>query len=251
MTVCKLYADSDVGPDDPLTPTQEKFLDHWCRMMDLVEEMTGKEPEIRMEKPYRQPGQFKLPESIRERLRTAHVQILESSIDLLRDASVKGMKFDGLKVFSKINEMAMEEGEDDLLIPEGKLEDIINNMVRTDDEERRRQAYEEMDQHHLRRGGEKIRLPEAQILHLPRIPKEDWRCWTKEDVLDWIKFFIPLKAHRELIEVQHFTGKELDKFLKSERKWVEAGWPFGLYIRIRSHFNRVVNRNNRFPYLFS
>ncbi|EGT51890.1 hypothetical protein CAEBREN_18253 [Caenorhabditis brenneri] len=252
MTVCKLFTESDVGPDGPFTPAQDKFLDHWIRMMDLVEEMTEEEPEIRMEKPHRQPGQFKLPENIRERLRTVHVQVLESSIDLLRDALVKGMKFDGLKVFSEINELVnkdMEMEEDDFLLPEGELEDAINIIVRTDDEIRRRKAYEEMDRHHLRTGREKIQLPEAQILHLPRIPREDWRCWTKEDVLDWIKYFIPLQAHRELIEVQHFTGKQLDKFLKSEQEWVEAGWPFGLYIRIRSHFNRVVNRYYRFPYL--
>ncbi|EGT51895.1 hypothetical protein CAEBREN_21193 [Caenorhabditis brenneri] len=68
------------------------------------------------------------------------------------------------------------------------------------------------------------------------------------DVINWVKQFIFNEQHLYLIEYNAFNGTRLLEFLDSDTQWKTSNWPFGLFIQLKIHMNRVINESNGHKY---
>ncbi|EGT51893.1 hypothetical protein CAEBREN_13893 [Caenorhabditis brenneri] len=223
----------------------EKLLDKMQKLAESIRKMVPPPPPPVF---HYQPGDFQLPRTIRENLSAQEIQILEACINVLRNAMINGMQFPGYRAIQDmVNNVRFCSRFDDELLQQGRLTELVEMSVKTDDYKRRLAEYQEAAHRRWlvgRRRSKTLRLPESTIFHAPHIPKDDYELWTEEDIRDWVKLFIHKKEHLDMIESQQFTGFSLQLFLNSRREWKDNNWPFGLYIQLKSHFNRVANKRN-------
>ncbi|CAL2039565.1 unnamed protein product [Caenorhabditis brenneri] len=235
---------SEAAPEATKDLGLERFFDDVQKLAERAEE-----PVEPPQKPHRLPGQFKLADHIRERLSCREVQVIEASMDHLRKSIVEGTDFPLIWELQKMIDAARSKGQTDELLPEGELIEAVEKIVESDEYKKRTVDYlanlRERDQRAPVRYQEKaFREPEARDLYVPYISKTDYDMWTEKDVHDWIRHFVHNQEHRDLIDVRRFDGPCLYSFLDSNTEWKAAGWPFGLFVRVKGHFNRVVNGDN-------
>lgn len=92
------------------------------------------------------------------------------------------------------------------------------------------------------------KFPESEELILPRPGWNNARRWSEADVIFWIEKIIKNRDHVEMLRKKQFNGHKLYFLLKSSYTWREEGIPFGVYIQMKSHMNRVVNNYLGYAY---
>ncbi|CAL2039567.1 unnamed protein product [Caenorhabditis brenneri] len=85
------------------------------------------------------------------------------------------------------------------------------------------------------------REPESETLYLPRDDYKNWRHWKERHVMRWANKFIPDQSQLEIIHARNFTGRSLYDFLESDFEWKEVEMPFGIFVQLKTHLNRVIN----------
>ncbi|CAL2039560.1 unnamed protein product [Caenorhabditis brenneri] len=191
---------------------------------------------------------FRLPEHIRARTCVFQAAFIEGYVDWTRVKLQKGW------------ERAFPDRQ--------TLQRKITEAIELGDEHARRwEDLEEIDEEELRfyvwkhqNGGRTMgnyeerqprQLPESSKLHVPQFGFNNWKEWTKEDVMKWAKKFITNQDYLDLIECQQHDGSALSRFLSSESQWKDKKWPFGLFVTVKGHMNRVMNSTNGVSYEFN
>uniref|UniRef100_A0A1I7UXB1 Uncharacterized protein n=1 Tax=Caenorhabditis tropicalis TaxID=1561998 RepID=A0A1I7UXB1_9PELO len=75
---------------------------------------------------------------------------------------------------------------------------------------------------------------------IEKIKRKWWRM--KRDIEEWVEKFIEDEDNLQLIIEKQFNGQSLSEFLNNEGH----GMPLGIFIQLKSNFNRVVNEFNGF-----
>ncbi|CAL2039562.1 unnamed protein product [Caenorhabditis brenneri] len=194
---------------------------------------------------------FLFPEPIRQMLTPLERYVYE--------AVVNNYMLDSVRTNKVIDTQVLQEKLDEVLIIHEVefLGDVIiqreDGLEEDEDIERfiRHEDYHRLMDRITRAYNETIerkREPESPNLYTPNERRNNWKTWDEGDVMNWVKQFIPNDQHLYLIEYNAFNGTRLLKFLDSETDWKTANWPFGLFIQIKIHMNRVINESNGHKY---
>ncbi|KAF1756781.1 hypothetical protein GCK72_013235 [Caenorhabditis remanei] len=92
------------------------------------------------------------------------------------------------------------------------------------------------------------KLPESEELHLPYSVDSAWYRWSEYDVMDWASKFIRSNGNTQLLKNLEMDGLKLKSFLSKRNQWARVGMPYGMYIQLKGHFNRVLNYVSGFSY---
>ncbi|EGT51643.1 hypothetical protein CAEBREN_08740 [Caenorhabditis brenneri] len=171
---------------------------------------------------------FRLPEHIRARTCVFQAAFIEGYVDWTRVKLQKGWEraFPDRQTLQRKIAEAMEFGDEHARRWE--------NLEEVDEEELRFYVWK-----HQNGGRTMGNYGERQPRQL------------KEDVMKWAKKFITNQDYLDLIECQQHDGSALFRFLSSESQWKDKKWPFGLFVTVKSHMNRVMNSTNGVSYEFN
>lgn len=184
---------------------------------------------------------FRLPEHIRARTCMFEAAFIEGFVDCTRVKLQKGWE-------EKFPDRQFLEAKIDEARKKGKAHARRwEDLEEIDEEELRFYVWK-----HQNDGGPWTNyeerqpkfLPESAKLHMPRFGLNNWKEWKREDVMKWARKFISNQDDLDLIECQQHDGFALSHFLSSNTLWKEKNWPFGLFVTVNCHFNRVVNSKN-------
>ncbi|EGT51650.1 hypothetical protein CAEBREN_04920 [Caenorhabditis brenneri] len=172
---------------------------------------------------------FRLPEHIREKIGRFRAVFVENVIEGIKDDLMRGSRSERRSCIKRIP-LTVKLG---LRMAE-QNKPYFEEVEEIDEEELRLFAWNQLNG-----------IEEACIgnKHEPRE--------LEMDVMNWAKKIVTNPKQLELIELKQFTGFTLAKFLDSPDQWKEEHWPFGLYIHMKSHLNRVMNNESGYKFEFN
>lgn len=234
-------------PAEAGDPDIDGFVRILNAVADEIDEMERQRPIVRDEHRYGR-GDFQLPDNVKEQMSGREIQIIESCVDVLRDSIQNGGRIPGVPVFQRFIREARKFGVTDELLPEIQLKEIVEEIVETREYRTRILEYQ-FARRALRPPRRRAfkgpyEEPTSEILYVPRMKKHNWKYWNENDVRTWIRMFITNQAHLEFIDSKELNGNRLGDFIQLEDQWKVDKWPFGVYMNVKSHFNRVKNRDN-------
>ncbi|CAL2039563.1 unnamed protein product [Caenorhabditis brenneri] len=193
---------------------------------------------------------FELPERIHRRMGVNEQAVYENEIHHYLEGIMMGEDAFSLRRLQQVVDNARE------FEANRRIQAVIERAVREgNDEERERLERQaqymrlmELTRQAFREGDVPKRMPESPNLYTPKGGKFHWRIWDEANVMDWVKQFITDEDQLIMIQSREFKGPTLVKFLDSETDWKTAKWPFGLFIQLKSHMNRVINERNGHRY---
>ncbi|CAL2039559.1 unnamed protein product [Caenorhabditis brenneri] len=192
---------------------------------------------------------FRLPEHIREKIGRYRAVFVENVIEGIKDDLMRGSRSERRSCIKRIP-LTVKLG---LRLAE-QNKPYFEEVEEIDEEELRLFAWNQLNgQEEACIGNmyEPRELPESPKLQLPRAGFNCWISWKETDVMKWAKKFVTNPKQLELIELKQFTGYTLGKFLDSPDQWKLENWPFGLYIQMKSHLNRVMNHESGYKFEFN
>uniref|UniRef100_A0A1I7UXA5 SAM domain-containing protein n=2 Tax=Caenorhabditis tropicalis TaxID=1561998 RepID=A0A1I7UXA5_9PELO len=127
-----------------------------------------------------------------------------------------------------------DEPEDPVV--EKKPEELVPSGSEEKMEDHEETAFGEVRQS----DGNIRKLPESQELFLPIGATNNWKLWTKDEVLQWSSSFLDAPSFIRKMRKLGLNGETLE-YLVESKEWKDVDLSFHMYAQLRMHLNKVIN----------